>query len=89
MQYMSYVQSTRTSTMEEGDFPKVPQTTIQSFLSRTQHTHIVVAPFVVLVFCLYVDGELGQEWALWVKTEKDVTPLVKNVLVKSNLCAQQ
>lgn len=28
------------------------------------HTYIVIAAFVVLVFCLYVDRKLGQEWAL-------------------------
>lgn len=33
-------------------------------------THIIIAPFVVLIFGLYVDGKLGQEGALE-GTEKD------------------
>lgn len=49
-----------------------------------QFTHIVIATFVVLVFCLYVDGELGQEWALWIKKEQDV----KQNKIKSHLCTE-
>ena len=31
-------------------------------------THIIIAPFVVLVFGFYVDGKLGQEGALeWIE----------------------
>lgn len=49
---------------------------IRSFFVRSTHTtrspphdttsstHIIIAPFVVLVFGLYVDGKLGQEGAL-------------------------
>lgn len=44
-------------------------------------THIVVAPFVVLVFGLYVDGKLGQEGAL---EEKDQT--VRNCCGHWQLC---
>lgn len=89
MQYTSYVQSTHTGTMEEQTYPKSPKPLFKAPITHTQHTHIVVASFVVLVFCLYVDGELGQERALWIKKEKDVKPLVKNVFIKSNLCAEQ
>ena len=28
-------------------------------------THIIITPFVVFIFGLYVDGKLGQEGALW------------------------
>lgn len=46
---------------------------LRSFFVRSTHkihrtplssTHIIIAPFVVLVFSLYVDGKLGQEGAL-------------------------
>lgn len=32
--------------------------------NRTTSTHIIIAPFVVLIFGLYVDGKLRQEGAL-------------------------
>ena len=38
--------------------------------THTVFTHVVIAAFVVLVFRLYVNGELGQERTLQNKTNR-------------------
>lgn len=34
------------------------------YVKKPCETHIIIAPFVVLIFGLYVDGKLGQEGTL-------------------------
>lgn len=48
-------------------------------------THIIIAPFVVLVFGLYVDGKLGQEGALeGIKKKQDSEKLICTVIPLSD-----
>lgn len=44
---------------------QIPPSSCQMYPHDTpRYTHIIVAPLVVLVFALNVDGKLGQEGAL-------------------------